>query len=116
MPRTDPAELGHRMHAAFNARDFDAVQEIFTPDFYSHPLDGGRAAVRSAWESMAAMYPRAETVIDDIFTAGDRVALRATVYGMAEDGHTATMLEIFRVADGRIAELWGAKGIPAGSA
>lgn len=116
MSVTDPTELGRRMHAAFNAREFDAVPEIFAPDFYSHPLDAGRDAVRSAWESMAAMYPQAQTVIDDIFAVGDRVALRATVHGMADDGHTATMLEIFRVADGKIAELWGAKGIPAGSA
>ena len=116
MSATDPAGIGRRMHAAFNARDFDAVQEIFAPDFYSHPLDAGRDGVRSAWEALAAMYPRMETVIDDIFADGDRVALRATVHGMAEDGHTATMLEIFRVADGRIAELWGAKGIPGGSA
>ncbi|WP_429415720.1 nuclear transport factor 2 family protein [Nocardia sp. GAS34] len=47
---------------------------------------------------------------------GDRVALRSTVHGMTENGQTATLVEIFRVADGRIAELWGAKGIPDGVA
>ncbi|MGF6881028.1 putative SnoaL-like aldol condensation-catalyzing enzyme [Nocardia sp. GAS34] len=35
---------------------------------------------------------------------------------MTENGQTATLVEIFRVADGRIAELWGAKGIPDGVA
>jgi predicted SnoaL-like aldol condensation-catalyzing enzyme len=104
------------MHEAFNTRDFDAVTEIFAPDFYSHPLNAGRDAVRSAWEAMAAMYPQAFTAIDDIFAHDDRVALRSTMHGLAENGQTATLVEIFRVADGRIAELWGAKGIPAGTA
>lgn len=113
---TDPTELGRRMHEAFNNRDFEAVGEIFTPDFYSHPLEGGRDVVRSAWEAMAGMYPGAFTAIDDIFAAGDRVALRSTVHGMAENDQTATLVEIVRVAGGRIAELWGARGIPGGSA
>jgi predicted SnoaL-like aldol condensation-catalyzing enzyme len=116
MSTADPIELGRRMHDAFNKRDFDAVGEIFAADFYSHPMDAGRDAVRSAWEAMAGMYPEVFTAIDDIFADGDRVALRATVHGMAANGQTATVLEIFRVADGRIAELWGARGIPAGAA
>lgn len=116
MPITDPIELAHRMHGAFNDRDFDAIADIFAPDFYSHPLDAGRDALRSAWEAMAAMYPKAFSVVDDAFAAGDRVALRTTVHGMIENGQTVTLVEIFRAADGRIAELWSSKGIPAGSA
>ena len=37
---------------------------------------------------------------------GDRVASRATVTGLGSG--PGTMFEIIRVADGRIAELWGA--------
>jgi predicted SnoaL-like aldol condensation-catalyzing enzyme len=114
MRTKDPVELERRMHTAFNDRDFDAIGEIFAPDFYSHPLHAGRDAVRSAWEAMAEMYPAMFTVVDDAFAAGDRVALRSTV--PAADGHTATLVEIFRVVDGRIAEQWGARGIPGGSA
>jgi hypothetical protein len=38
--RDESARLAHRMHAAFNARDIAAIDEIFAADFYSHPLEG----------------------------------------------------------------------------
>lgn len=53
-----------RLHAAFNALDLPAVDEIFTSDFYSHPLQSRGAAVKKRWVAMrtAAPAPRTEVV------------------------------------------------------
>jgi ketosteroid isomerase-like protein len=91
------------MHDAFNNNDFDAVDEIFAPDFYSHPLDlTGPAGVKAAWQAIRARHPELRTVVEDVMVDGDRVAMRSTLQGAS-----GTIMEIFRVADGRIAELWG---------
>jgi hypothetical protein len=42
--RDDVRASAQRMYEAFNTRNFTATEEIFTADFYSHPLDTtGRA-------------------------------------------------------------------------
>jgi predicted SnoaL-like aldol condensation-catalyzing enzyme len=100
------------MHDAFNDRDVAAMDDIFAPDFYSHPLRAGRAALRAAWTAMIAAHPKARTVIEDVLVDGDRVALRAAVHGLSAESRDlppAILLEFFRVADGRIAELWGVR-------
>ncbi|GAA2792977.1 hypothetical protein GCM10010441_17780 [Kitasatospora paracochleata] len=109
MTSPDSHQLAHRMHEAFNARDIAAADEIFAPDFYSHPLRGGLEALKAAWAAMVTAYPSARSVVEDILVDGDRVALRSTVYGVSADPDAAggTLLEIFRVTEGRIAELWG---------
>ncbi|MGA5823131.1 ester cyclase [Kitasatospora sp. NPDC094028] len=110
MTGSDPRHLAHRMHEAFNARDIAAADEIFAPDFYSHPLRGGVDALKTAWTAMFTACPSARSVIEDVLVDGDRVALRSTFHGLSTGGgDTApgTLLEIFRVAEGRIVELWG---------
>ncbi|MFJ9691868.1 ester cyclase [Kitasatospora sp. NPDC101183] len=110
----DPRHLAQRMHEAFNTRDIAAADEIFAPGFYSHPLRGGVEAVKAAWTAMLTACPTARTVVEDVLVDGDRVALRSTVYGLPAGGADAaagTMLEIFRVAEGRITELWGSSTV-----
>ncbi|WAL66187.1 ester cyclase [Amycolatopsis cynarae] len=103
---TDTRSLAYRMHEAFNSRNFDAADDIFTPDFFSHPLQrSGVEHVKEVWNIAAQKFPEMRTVVEDVVTDGERVALRATVSGFP--GEEFTMLEMFRVADGRIAELWG---------
>ncbi|UKZ02961.1 ester cyclase (plasmid) [Streptomyces viridifaciens] len=50
------------MHEAFNTRDIAAADEIFAPDFYSHPLQGGVEAVKAAWTAMLTACPTAGPV------------------------------------------------------
>ena len=111
MASPEPRELARRMHDAFNRRDVDAADEIFAPDFFSHPLQAGRDEVKAAWSAMIAAHPAIRTVIEDVLGDGDRVALRSTIYGLSgdeePDAQPETLLEIFRVSEGRIAELWG---------
>jgi predicted SnoaL-like aldol condensation-catalyzing enzyme len=114
MTDTDPRTLAHRMHAAFNERNVDAADDIFAPDFHSHPLQGGRDQVKASWTAMITARPTARSVVEDVLVDGDRAALRSTIYGLSADDPDAaagTIMEIIRVADGRIAELWGATTI-----
>jgi ketosteroid isomerase-like protein len=95
--------LAYQMHEAFNNNDFDVVDEIFAPDFFSHPLGTtGPAEVKAAWQAVRARHPELRTVVEDVVVDGDRVAMRSTLHGAR-----GTVMEIFRVAGGRIAELWG---------
>lgn len=101
----DHRALGRKMHAAFNARDFAAGVELFAPDFISHPLGTtGRESIQRAWVAIAERYPELRTEIEHILVDGDTVAIHARLHGAAEP---AQMVEVFRVQDGRIAELWG---------
>ncbi|MEV7010827.1 nuclear transport factor 2 family protein [Streptosporangium sp. NPDC051022] len=96
-----------RMYAAFNAREHTATEEIFTTDFYSHPLSTtGPEGVTRAWQRFHEAFPDAQVVVEDMVVEGNTAAVRTSVRGVP-GRQTTTMLEIFRVRDGRIAELWG---------
>ncbi|MGY0060716.1 ester cyclase [Streptomyces sp. LZ34] len=103
----DVRAVARRMYAAFNAHDHAAAQEIFAVDFYSHPLDAtGHESVTRAWQRFHEAFPDAQVVVEDMVVEGDKAAVRTSVRGVPGQ-QPATMLEIFRVRDGRIAELWG---------
>jgi predicted SnoaL-like aldol condensation-catalyzing enzyme len=48
-------------------------------------------------------------VAEDILVDGDKVAIRSSVQGIATPDSDAqpTLIEIFRIEDGRLAETWG---------
>ena len=100
-------QVARRMSAAFNARDLDAVTDIFADDFYSHPLDGGREDVRRSWSAMLGKHPGIHTRIEDVLVDQDRAAIRSTVHGLPETNEPPQILEIIRIRDGKIVELWG---------
>ena len=106
---TNERALAYRMHDAFNARNFEAVDDIFTPDFFSHPLGtSGSEHVKETWSAISRKFPDMHSVVDQVVTEGDLVSLRATISGLSAE--EITLMEMFRVADGRIAEMWGASG------
>jgi predicted SnoaL-like aldol condensation-catalyzing enzyme len=93
------------MYAAFNAHDHTAARDVLTPDFYSHPLGTtGPESIVESWQRIHDTYPRARIQIEDLIVEGDTVAARLSVHGIPRQ--TPMMLEIYRVRDGRIAELW----------
>jgi predicted SnoaL-like aldol condensation-catalyzing enzyme len=103
----DARAVARRMYEAFNTHDHAAAERIFTTDFYSHPLGTtGPAGVTRSWQRFHDAFPEATVVVEDMVIEGDRVAVRTTVHGVSDED-PPTMLEIFRVRDGRIAELWG---------
>jgi predicted SnoaL-like aldol condensation-catalyzing enzyme len=114
MTRDDMTKLAHRVYEAANARDVAAVDDIFAPDFYSHPMrTTGTDAVKQAWTTAMAKYPDLRVEPDEILVDGDRVATRCTVHGIRNtaDGAPAYLTEFIRMADGRIAELWGVTNV-----
>lgn len=48
MAKEDIKGLILRMYDAFNTRDLAAVDGIFAPDFYSHPLKTGIEGVKQS--------------------------------------------------------------------
>ncbi|MER6509402.1 nuclear transport factor 2 family protein [Nonomuraea sp. NPDC001636] len=103
----DARAAAHRMYAAFNARDHAATTEIFAADFHSHPLGTtGPDSVSQAWQRFHEAFPDVQVVVEDLIVEGDTVAVRTSVHGIP-DREPPTMLEMLRVRDGRIAELWG---------
>lgn len=102
--------LGQGMYEAFNARDLTALDAILAVDFISHPLGTtGVAAVSRAWSGLFAGYPEVRVTVEDMLVDRDRVAVRSVLCGIpgGEPDTAPTMMEIFRVHHGRIAELWG---------
>lgn len=114
----NPKALVRRLHECFNTRQFARAAELHTPDFFSHPLGvTGFAAGEDAWRTLVARYPEMRVVAEDILVDGDRMAVRSSVEGIAGGSRVPTLLEIFRIADGRFAEMWGASsGYPAEAA
>ncbi|MFF0250592.1 ester cyclase [Streptosporangium sandarakinum] len=95
-----------RMYAAFNAHEHTATEEIFTTDFFSHPLGAtGPESVTRAWQRFHEAFPDAQVIVEDMVVEGNTAAVRTSVRGVP-GRQPPTMLEIFRVRDGRIAELW----------
>lgn len=116
--REEAGALVRRLQECFNSRRFDRAADLNTPDFFSHPLRGGSAAGEAAWRMLVARYPDMRVVARDVLVDGDRAAVRSTVEGVVGPGAAPPELfEIFRIVDGRFAEMWGASaGFPASAA
>jgi len=114
-------ELARRLIRAFDDEDFEVMGKLLAPDFRYHQngkveegADGFRAMMRRVY---AAWQPH-RIVIEDEIAEGDRVVFRMTAYdthsgpyrGVAATGAELTwsLMFIFRVANGRIAEIWRA--------
>ncbi|MBO0876848.1 MAG: ester cyclase [Pseudonocardia sp.] len=114
--RDDAGALVRRMQECFNSRQFDQAADLHTPGFFCHPLGTtGFEAGKQAWRMLVARYPDIRVVAQDILVDGDKAAVRSAVEGIAApDGDAQPMLfEIFRIDDGRFAEMWGAStGFP----
>ncbi|GAB3417801.1 ester cyclase [Flindersiella endophytica] len=103
------ADLVRRMQECFNSRQFDGAAGLFTSDYFSHPLGStGFEAGRDVWEKVVARFPAMRVIAEDVLVDGDKVVVRSSVEGMTPEGDPLpTMIEIFRVQDGRLAEMWG---------
>ena len=113
--REDAGALVRQMQECFNTRRFDEAAALHTPDFFSHPLGAGFEAGQAAWRVLVARFPDMRVVARDVLVDGDRAAVRSTVEGLAlpDDAASPELFEIFRIEDGRFAEMWGAStGFP----
>ena len=119
-PETN-VELVRAGFEAFNAGDVDACVERLAPDFVMNfaelpePLHGAEVW-RQGFELMKHAFPDLVAEIEDIFGAGDRVAVRlrfrgthaGEFQGMPATGRKIEYVshEFYRVSDGLIGEEW----------
>jgi steroid delta-isomerase-like uncharacterized protein len=105
----------------FSAGDLDACVARAAPDLVINLAElpdpmYGRDVWRQGAELMRHAFPDLEAHVEDIFAAGDRVAVRLTFrgthtgefLGIPATGRTIRYVshEFYRVADGLIAEEW----------
>ena len=118
---TPAVELVRRSFEVFNRGDIDACVELLTPEFVANIAGAPAPSVgRDPWKQNALMFreafPDLRAEIEDIFGAGDRVAVRLTFrgthrgafFGMPATGREVVFssVEIYRVAGDQLAEEW----------
>ena len=101
--------------------DLEAAHALLAEDFTMQvplPVTGpGVEAIKQVITSCRAAFGGLYVTIDDIFADGDKVSCRFTSHGthtgefmgVPPTGKAVSMtgIEIFRIKDGKIAELWG---------
>jgi len=109
------------------AGDYDAVFEVFSPDFFSHvtgrvnPAAVGtdiRPQEKIFWESAKGAFPDMEFTVDLLIESGDLIVSNWTLtgthsgadyYGVPPSGKRVTIngTAILRMRDGQVVEHWG---------
>jgi predicted SnoaL-like aldol condensation-catalyzing enzyme len=100
----------------FEEGNLDVADEILALDFvwYNPPTEvflSGPEAVKQQSTDFRGFFPDYVLTNDDVIAEGDRVVIRWTMQGtvQAEAGPldvTYTGIDIFRIEDGKIVELW----------
>jgi steroid delta-isomerase-like uncharacterized protein len=115
-------DLVLRLTLAINASDWNALDGLLTEDFRRHSQAtpdvqvNSREEFKQLQESFLVSIPDQHIAIEMLIAEGDKVAVYATYSGsqtgpMGELPATGKSVEskilgIFRIVDGRIAELW----------
>lgn len=96
------------------------VDELFAPDFVHHfPIPGlapGREGMKQVGGLVLTAFPDVHATVEDLLADGDKVVERTSVRatskgefaGMPPTGKPVawTELHVYRIADGKVAELW----------
>lgn len=108
MAENDIETLGYRIYDAFNARDIEAAEQLFAPDFVSHGA-GTVGELRKSLTFLFSVCPEVRFVVEDKLVEGDRFALRMTIHGvpLLPGKSQAILMEFFRTENGRVVEVWG---------
>jgi predicted ester cyclase len=111
MTAADMRALGYRVYDAINAGDVVALEELFDPNVIRHAAgETGIESAKRAMTSAFTTFPDTRFVVEDLLVDGDKIALRVTVQGIpvAPGQPRPLIMEIFRIENGRVAEIWGA--------
>lgn len=100
--------------------NLDIADELLSPDFTLHvplPASQGIEGINEVITTCRAAFEHLNVTIEDITAEGNKVAARFTARGIHKGNFmglpatgkpiTMTGIEIFRIKDGKIAELWG---------
>ena len=102
-------EGSHSLHVqCINTRNLAAVDEIFASDFYSHPLKTGIEGVKKSYAARFQAFPDIRVAVEELLVDGEKVASRTSIHGVPAmaDGTQPMIIEIIRVQNQRIAEVW----------
>ena len=109
------------LEEGFNTGDLDVIDEVCAENFVGHDAMTGDQDREAAKQSMAgyrAAFPDLHFTIEDIFAAGDKVAIRWSGTGTfqnelmgiqptGERGEPVEGINIDRFENGKIVETWG---------
>jgi len=100
--------------------NMSAAKELLAPNFVLHvplPAAPGIQGINDVVTACRAAFEHLDVTVEDMVAEGDRVAARFTARGIHKGSFmglpptgkpiTMTGIEIFRIQDGKIAELWG---------
>ncbi len=100
--------------------NLNIANELLSSDFTLHvplPVSSGINGIKEVITSCRAAFEHLNVTIEDMIAEGDNVAARFTAHGIhkgdfmglpaTEKTITMTGIEIFRIKDGKIVELWG---------
>ncbi len=110
-----------RLYAAFAVLDREGMGTLLAPHFRAHGLPPGCSPDADGLKESAALMHAGlqdcRNEIEDLIAEADRVAVRyttravhsGTLFGIPPSGRRITMtgIEMYRLVDGRIVELWG---------
>ena len=110
-----------QLYAAFAALDREGMEALLAPDFRAHGMPPGCSPDADGLKECAALLhaglQECRNEIEDVIAEADRVAVRyttravhgGTLFGIPPSGRQITMtgIEVYRVIDGQIAEMWG---------
>jgi len=104
---------------ALNQGHLAVADETFSPQFIDHSTPdqiAGSGGVKTYFEQVRSGFPDIHVTIEDIIAEGDKVVVRTTWQGTHLGGYEnveptgkqvkRTMIQIFRVSDGKILEEW----------
>jgi steroid delta-isomerase-like uncharacterized protein len=115
--------LARRLYEeVFNQGQLEAVDQLVAPDAIEHEevpgiAGSGSEILKHFVTIFRAAFPDAQVTIEDLIAEGDKVVCRVTFHGtqqgefmgIAPTGRPITfaVIDILRVADGKIVEHWG---------
>jgi steroid delta-isomerase-like uncharacterized protein len=114
-------KIVRRYQEIYNSNDLDALGEVVSEDLLTPRImpgiPTGIEGAKSAHRLMLAGFPDYQTVIEDLFAEGDKVAARITMsgtntgsfMGIPATGKRVSFTGIYiaRIAGGKIVEHWG---------
>lgn len=110
-----------RYQEIYNRNDLNALSEVVSEDLLTPKImpgiPTGMEGAKAAHRIMLTGFPDYQTIIDDLFGEGDKVAARITMsgtntgsfMGISPTGKHVSFTGIYiaRIANGKIVEHWG---------
>ena len=120
MSRENETVVQRFMVGCINEKNVALMDELFSPDYINHGATSDISPDLKGYKErlgyMIAAFPDLSITIEDLFSAGDKVAVRLTARGTHQNSYlgvaptgkqaTWTAIAIYRVVDSQIVERW----------